>query len=274
MENETMRIGVAGGTGTLGALASAEFARRGHVVRVLSRRVPQGVAVSLHRRVDLSTGEGLAEALSDLEVVVDASNVARPGRELRAVMVDGTERLLRAEAQAGVGVHVLISIVGIELVPMSYYRVKLEQERRVVEAPVRSLVLRSTQFHQLLDGLFRATSRFGVLPAGNALVQPIDPREVARVLADAIESEVWKDRLEVAGPEILSLTALARAWLTATGRRRALVRMPSVGRLGRALRAGSLTSDDAVRGELRFGDWLRQRPDARARSAALTTGAG
>ena len=268
-----MRIGVVGGTGTLGALASAELARRGHAVWVLSRREPVEMTASPHRRVDLSNWEGLAEAVSDLGVVVDAPNVPRPGRETRAVMVDGAERLLRAEAQADVGLHVLISIVGIESVPMSYYRMKPEQERRVGEAQVRSGVLRSTQFHQLLDGLFRATSRFGVLPSGSALVRPVDPREVARVLADAIECGSWDGSLEVAGPEIVSLTALARAWSAAMGRRRALVPMPFAGRLGRALRAGALTSEDAVPGELRFADWLRQGPGVRAPSGAAPEGA-
>jgi uncharacterized protein YbjT (DUF2867 family) len=268
-----VRVGVVGGTGTLGTLAAAELTIRGHDVYVLARHPPNGKADGAYRRIDLWTGEGLAEALSDMEVVVDASNVVRPGREMRAVMADGTERLLRAEARAAVGLHVMISIVGIESVPMSYYRLKLEQERRVRDAPVRSGVLRSTQFHQLLDGLFRATSRFGVLPAGSALLQPIDPREVARVLADAIESGSWDGWLEVAGPEILSLTALARAWSEATSRRRALLPMPFVGRLGRALRAGALTSDDAVRGELRFADWLRRRPGVRAGSGVVAEGA-
>lgn len=267
-----MRIGVVGGTGTLGVLASAELARRGHAVCVLSRRPREGATEIAHRRVDLSTGDGLADAVSDLEVVVDAANAARPGRGMRAVMVDGTERLLRAEAQASVGLHVLISIVGIESVPMSYYRVKVEQERRVLEAPVRSGVLRSTQFHQLVDGLFGVTSRFGVLPAGAALLQPVDPREVARVLSDAIESGSWHGRLDVAGPEVLSLTALARTWLRSTGRRRALVPIPLVGRAGRALRAGALTSEQALRGELGFGDWLRQPHGAQAASTAVASG--
>jgi hypothetical protein len=79
VENETMRIGVGGGTGRLGALARAEFAPRGHAVWVLSRRAPGGAAAGAHRRVDLSTGDGLPEAQSHPEVVVDASNVARPG---------------------------------------------------------------------------------------------------------------------------------------------------------------------------------------------------
>ncbi len=49
----------------------------------------------------------------------------------RAVLVDGSRRLLAAERQAGVRHHVCVSIVGIEAIPIAYYSVKAEQERAV-----------------------------------------------------------------------------------------------------------------------------------------------
>ena len=118
-----MRIGVVGGTGTVGARVSAELAGGGHAVWILSRRVPGEVTVGSHRWVDLSSEEGPVEAVAGLDGVVDVSNVARPGRRMRTVMVDGTERLLRAEAEADVGLHVLISIVGIESVSVADFTV-------------------------------------------------------------------------------------------------------------------------------------------------------
>ena len=254
-----MRVGVVGGTGTLGALAVAELARRGHEVWALSRSPPASGAGVAHRVVDLASGEGVAHAVSGLDVVVDASNVSRPGRAMRAVLLDGTRRLMRAEAEAGVAHHVLVSIVGIEEVPLSYYRVKLEQERAVREGPVTASVLRSTQFHPLVHRMFEATSRFGILPAGGALLQPVDPQEVARVLAEHLSAEPWSERVQVAGPEILSLSELAHSWRTVTGRRRVLMAMPLPGRMGRSLRRGALTTQEAIRGQLGFADWLAGR---------------
>jgi hypothetical protein len=111
-----MRVAVVGGTGTFGVRAVAEFLDRGHEVRILPRHAPAGESAGFHRHVDLASGEGLPDALSGVEVVVDASNATRPGA-MTKVLVRGTEHLLRAEAEVGVRHHVVLSIVGIDRVP-------------------------------------------------------------------------------------------------------------------------------------------------------------
>ena len=68
-----MRVLVLGGTGVAGRLTVDELRRRGHDVRILSRKAGAaegGVAG------DLVTGEGLAAALSGVDTVVDTSNFA------------------------------------------------------------------------------------------------------------------------------------------------------------------------------------------------------
>lgn len=252
-----MRVAVVGGTGTLGALVVEALVRRGHEAWVLSRHAPTGVQTLAYRRVDLTSGEGLPDALSGVEVVVDASNVARPGRRMRSVLIDGTGRLLRAEAQVGVVHHMLISIVGIDAAPFSYYGVKLEQERAAGRSSVPASVLRSTQFHQLLDRVFTGAARFGVLPGGRTPLQPVDAREVAYALVGAVEEGPWAGSREIAGPEIMPLSDLARTWIAVTGRRRLLVPVPIPAAAGRALRDGALTAPKARRGTLTFVDWLQ-----------------
>ena len=48
--------------------------------------------------------------------------------------------------------------------------------------------------------------------------------------------------MEVAGPEVTDARDLARTWRSVTGRRVALIPVPVPGKLGRALRAGVLTT--------------------------------
>lgn len=242
-----MHIAVVGGTGTLGRLVSAELSRRGHDVRALSRSSPEFP-------VDLTSGRGLASALAGCGAVVDASNNQRQARQ---VMVDGSARLLAAEQEAGVGHHVCISIVGCDRVSMGYYRVKVDQERVVAQGPVPWTIVRATQFHELVAGLFTAAARYRVLPAPVMPMQPVAAADVARVLADAAESDLSGGRISVAGPQVASVRELARAWLSATGRSAVLLPVPLAGSLGRALRTGALTAANAdVTGVITFADWL------------------
>ena len=242
-----MRIAVVGGTGTLGKPVTAELARRGHEVRVLSRRSKQFP-------VDLASGQGLDKALAGCDAVVDASSSQRNARQ---IMVEGAARLLAAEQRAGVGHHVCISIVGCDQAPLGYYRVKVDQERAVTQGPVPWTIVRATQFHELVGGVFTAAARYRVLPASVLPVQPVAAADVARVLADTAESDPSGGRISVAGPQISSLRDLARSWLTATGRSALLIPVPLPGRPGRALRTGALTTRNPdVTGATTFAQWL------------------
>lgn len=241
-----------------GAATARELSARGHAVRVLSRRAKPGLD---HRAVDLTDGRGLQEALAGVDVAIDVVNARR---EAAAVMVDGIARLLAAEAAAGVAHHVTVSIVGIDRVPMRYYRVKLAQEAAVRRGSVPFTIVRATQFHTLVAWLFRSTARWGVLPAPAAPLQPVDPREVARVLADTAEAEPSGAITQFAGPEVVPVRELARRWKEATGSRALAVPVPLP---GRAVRAGALTNPGAWRGRVTFSEWLRERPAAEPAAA-------
>ena len=249
----TPTVAVVGGTGTLGAPVVRELLRRGATVRVLSRNatgVPDGAE---HRRVDLSSGEGLAQALAGVDAVVDAANSNKAAEE---VLVAGTRRLLEAEAAAGVGHHVVISIIGIDQVPMKYYRVKLAQEETIEAGPVPWSILRASQFHQLADMVFNAAARFGVRPTGAAKIQPIDPAVVAARLADAALAAPAGRLPDIAGPKVQTLSELSRAWATARGKHRLPLRVPSWGKMGKALSGGALCDPAAAATGEDFEEWL------------------
>jgi uncharacterized protein YbjT (DUF2867 family) len=248
----TLQVAVTGGTGTLGREVVRELAARGHSVRALARRA------AVHP-VDLTTGEGLAAALEGVEVVIDAANAGPARKRAEAVLVGGTRRLLAAEAQAGVRHHVGVSIVGIDRVPYSYYEVKLAQEAVVRAGSVPWTIVRATEFHALLDWWFSATARFGLLPGAGFPLQPVDPRQVAVVLADTAEAEPSYATTQFAGPEIRTVRELAGEWRKATGRRAAIVPVPLAGATARALRAGGLTNRLAWTGGRDFGEYLSGR---------------
>ncbi len=248
-----MTVAVVGGTGTLGALVVADLLGRGERVAVLSRRDAGVPAGAEHRRVDLTSGEGLDLALDGVRAVVDAANSQKGAKE---TLVEGTRRLVAAGARAGVANHVTISIVGIDRVPMSYYEAKLGQEEALAAGEVPWTLLRATQFHQLLDSAFGAAARFGVRPTGIAKVQPIDPAVVAARLAEAALAAPAGRLPDLGGPRVQTLSELSAAWTTARGKHRLPLRVPALGKLGKALAAGGLCDERAAAPGEDFAEWL------------------
>ena len=245
-----MRIAVAGGTGTIGRRIVTALSRDGHEIRALSRRAAQ-------HPVDLTTGAGLEAALAGCDVVIDASN-GPPSRKALAVLVGGSRRLLETGARAGVRHHVCVSIVGIEDVPLGYYRVKLEQERVVESAGLPWTIVRSTQFHDLLGSLLSVAGRWHVLPVPGARFQPVGVDEAADVVAAVATDTARLARVTVAGPEVHDLRSLGRMWREATGRSSIAIPIPLPGKLARALREGRLTcANPDVGGTQTFAAWLQ-----------------
>ena len=242
-----MRIAIAGGTGTAGSFVVQSLEAVGAEVRVLSRRSPTFP-------VDLRTGAGLSAALEGCAVVVDASNATRGARD---TLVEGSRRLLAAERAAGVAHHVCLSIVGCDLVPMGYYKVKTEQEAVVVAGDVPWTIVRATQFHELVASALR---RLPFFPVPDLSLRTVAASEVGAAVAAFATSPARMGRVSVAGPEVSSLGDVVRTFKRVTGKRGPLVRVGLPGKIGRALRAGALTTDAPdVAGKVGFEEWLRTR---------------
>ena len=244
-------IAVVGGTGTIGRHVAVTLRAAGADVRVLHRG-------SGEYPVDLETGTGLDAALAGCEVVVDASN--GPPRHPEGVIVQGSAGLVAAAERAGVGHLVCVSIVGIEVVPTRYYRAKLAQEQTVRGSNVPWSIVRSTQFHELLDATCSGFARWRASPRPSAILQPVSALEAGRAVAEVAMRPATRATLTVAGPQAQEASALARAWCRERRRRCLPVAVPLPGDIGRAVRAGALTcSTPDVQGETSFVQWLRAK---------------
>jgi uncharacterized protein YbjT (DUF2867 family) len=210
-----------GGTGTLGRAVAARLPG----ARVLSRRPGPGRVVG-----DLSTGAGLAAALSEVDTVIHCAT------SLHARDVAHARHLV--SAAAGRPHVVYVSIVGIEEIPLAYYRTKLAVERLLAESGLPWTVLRATQFHDLVLRFFTVQRWSPALfvPSG-ARFQPIDVRDVADRLA-SLASESPAGRVaDIGGPEVRSIADLARSHLR--GRRRPVVPIPLPGKVMHGFRTGA-----------------------------------
>src|SRR3954469_24155301 len=186
-----MKIVVIGGSGLIGRKLVPILRERGH----------EAVSASRSSGVNAVSGEGLAEALTGANVVVDVSN--SPSWADDAVMEffdTSTRNLLAAEEAAGVGHHVALSVVGADRMKDSgYMRAKVAQEGLIRSGGVPYTILRATQFFEFLGGI--AGKGDGEVRLSTAPMQPLAADDVAAALADAAEESPANGTLEAAGPE-------------------------------------------------------------------------
>lgn len=238
---------MAGGTGVVGR----------HVVKAVSAAGHEPVVLARSHGVDLTTGVGLEEALDGVSAVVDVSNVTTLSRRTaERFFVLAAKNLLTAARHAGVGHHVVLSIVGVDRSPLGYYRAKLRQEQVVLSGPVPATVLRATQFHEFADQILaRVPGPVAVVP--RMRTQPVAASEVATHLVEIALGEPRARTADLAGPEVHDLVDLARQVSHARGLGRRIVPVRLPGGAGRAMTDGSLLpAQDGLRGEVRFADWL------------------
>ncbi|MFI6289642.1 SDR family oxidoreductase [Streptomyces sp. NPDC051018] len=243
---------VTGGTGTLGKPVCDGLRAKGHEVRVLSRHSPPPYAV------DLRDGTGLGAAVEGVDTIVHCASSPRGGDEKAA------ENLLAAARGARVGHLVYISIVGVDRVPLGYYRAKHRVERMIERAGESGgpgwTVLRATQFHDLVLQVLSAAARLPlVMPVPSVSVQSIDSAEVADRLVELATGPPGGRVPDMGGPEVRPLRELARAYLRASGRRRTPVPLRLAGKTYAQYRAGAhLTPENAV-GKVTFEEFLDHR---------------
>jgi uncharacterized protein YbjT (DUF2867 family) len=246
-----MKIVVIGGTGLIGSKLSKRLADRGQDV----------VAASPKSGVNSVTGEGLADAVTGAQFVVDVTNA--PSWEDAAVMKffeTSTRNLLAAEAKAGVRHHVALSVVGTERLQQSgYFRAKLVQENLIAGSGIPYTIVRATQFFEFMGGIAQAATSGQVVQLPPALMQPMSADDVAAALADYTLGPPLNGIVEIAGPEPLGIDEAARRFLVATGDARRVISDAQAPYYGTKVSERSLMPDNPARlAPTHLDDWLGQ----------------
>ena len=246
-----MRIVVIGGTGLIGSKVVTRLTDDGH----------EAIAASPASGVDTLSGRGLDEVLDGGAVVIDVSN--SPSFDDTAVMsffTTSTRNLLAAEAAAGVGHHVALSVVGTRRLSESgYFRAKIAQQDLIETGPIPWSIVQATQFFEFLGSIAQAATVDRTVRLAPVLIQPMAGDDVAAAVARTAVDPPTKAPVEVAGPEQFRLDELVDRALGAHGDPRQVVADPGARYFGAVLGERTLLPDgDAPRGSTRFEDWLRR----------------
>ncbi len=244
-----MKVVVIGGTGLIGS----------KVVNLLREHGHEAVPASPRLGINTLTGEGLAEALSGASAVVDVSN--SPSFEEAAVLAffeTSTRNLLAAEAAAGVGHHVALSIVGIDRSPdNAYFKAKIAQENLIASGPIPYSIVRATQFFEFIDGIADAATDGAEVRIPPVAFQPMAADDVARAVARTAAHAPLNGRIEIAGPDRFRFDDVIRRRLMGRNDPRRVIADATAPYFGAVPSEQSLVPlNGADLGAIRLEDWL------------------
>ena len=231
-----MRITVVGASGLIGTKVVGLLEGEGHEV----------VAASRSTGVDVLTGDGLAEALSGANALVDLLN--SPSFEDDPVMEffsTSTTNLVAAAEAAGVNHYVALSIVGADGLPDSgYMRAKVVQESIITESGLPYTILRATQFAEFTDAITDSMTVGEEVRVPDALIQPVAADDVATGVARAAVAEPPGGIVNIGGPDKISFERMARDVLARRGEDKTVVVDPEARYFGTPLQQRSLVTPD------------------------------
>jgi uncharacterized protein YbjT (DUF2867 family) len=249
-----MKIVVIGGTGLIGSKTVAILRQGGHNV----------AAASPNSGVNTITGEGVKEAVAGAQVVIDLAN--SPSFEDKAVLEffqTSGRNLLAAEATAGIGHHVALSIVGIDRSDNGYFRAKVAQEKLIGASGIPYTIIRSTQFMEFLRGIADSGTEGNKVRIATGMFQPIAADDVAANVAEVALAAPRNGIVEIAGPVRAPFSEIVARYLKAVGDPREVVRDPEALYFGGRVEERSLVPMGEARlGRVSLDEWLRRSQTA------------
>ena len=248
-----MKIVVIGGTGLVGSNVVARLREHGH----------EAVPAAPNTGVNTLTGEGLAEALTGADVVVDVSN--SPDFADDPVMHffrTSTTNILEAEKKAGTAHHVALSVVGTDrLTDSGYFRAKEVQENLIKDSGQPYSIVHATQFFEFVGGIADEATHGDTVRVSNALIQPMASKDVAAAVAKIAAGTPTNSTTEVGGPEQFGVDEFVRTALTFRNDPRQVVTDPEAPYWGVRLEKETLIpGPDAQLAPTRLEDWLPLNP--------------
>ena len=246
-----MKFVVIGGTGLIGSKVVSRLREQGHDV----------VVAAPSTGIDILTGEGLDTAMAGTDTVIDLANSPTfQGEAPLEFFRTAGRNVLGAEAKAGVGHHLALSVVGTEKLSSSdYFRAKLAQEQLIKASGIAYTIVHSTQFFEFLPSIIQSGVEGDTVRLPSALVQPIAAEDVADAVAQLALSPPANGIVEIAGPEREPMPDLARRFMSIIQDKRDVVGDAHARYFGAELQHDTLVpAGPSWQGAMNLERWLQQ----------------
>ena len=224
---------IAGGTGLLGSQLVRRLTARGLQVRVLTRDGSRASHLA-GPLVEVAVGDvrdpnAVGRAMTGVRTVISAIQGfgGADAAGARAVDGDGNRSLIRAATAAGVEHFILLSILGVSGFdrghPMELGRRKYEAERELVASPLAWTIVRPSAYMETWLGLvgrpLLESGRTRIFGRGRNPINFVAASDVAGFVDLAVDDPALRGlRLDVGGPENITLDEMVRTVEEVTGR--------------------------------------------------------
>ena len=250
---------VTGAAGNLGPTVIEHLHRHGHDITAFA---PMGAAIDTPMGVRVVGGD--VRKRSDVEPLVAHVDVVvhlATSPQRRSVDLEGTTQVAYACTERDA--HLIhLSMVGVDQSRFPYYRTRFRTERILANIPgLAWTVQRITHLHPTVQRLVSAPV---IAAPGDALLQPVAPTDVARRIAELVETGAQKNAPDFAGPAILSIDDLAAVHREVRATAGRAVSVPRVN-LFREMADGLFTLRDGHgdRGLVTWRSWLSEPKSGR-----------
>lgn len=248
-----MKILVIGGTGLIGSKVVSILRDQGH--NVISAAPATGI--------NTITGEGLAEAVTGTDIVIDLANSPSfADKEVMEFFETSGRNLLAAEINANVKHHIALSVVGTDRLQASgYFRAKQAQENLIKKSGVPYTIIHSTQFMEFLGGIVASAHEGEGVTISPAKIQPIASDDVASMVVEFALGNPINGIVEIGGPQRFSLSELLQTYLAKTNNPLQVISDQKALYFGSPLEELTLVPAAAAKlGSITFEQWFPNRP--------------
>ena len=221
-----LTIGLQGGSGFLGSFLANLLVRRGHSVRISTRRSANSRRIwvlpnTKIEEVDMNRQEQIDRFFEGCDCVVNLVGILNErkdnGQGFTYAHVELVNRLIKSCKTNGIGHLVQISALGADALSDSYYLSSKGQAERLVQSErspkLSTSVIRPSVIFGPNDGFTNRFARLlkltrGLLPLAcpQSRLQPVYVGDVSRAIIALIENETYFGKsYDVGGPEIFTL---------------------------------------------------------------------
>lgn len=251
-----LKILITGSTGQLGSALLNELKNSNYEVKITSRRKPAGEEQFKWVYSDLLSGEGLDDAVKDVDVIIHAAT--SPMKHSQMVEVVGFKEFL-SKAQH-VKHFIYPSIVGIEEIPYKYYKQKVEAENVLKNSSIPYTIIRATQFHQFVENLFlsKPLLKRYIIP-GDFKCQSVDVNEFAKYLISLVGKNPQGRIDDFGGPAIMTLREMAELKIKMNKEQNKVLNIAFPGKLYKSFTDGKNTNSIRKMGKVTFEEYLSKK---------------